>query len=77
MMKLVSLNSLDTQLLFGLYYVNLQAQMAKLLGKTHKSKMLGADTHSVSLTFDESFYTTSSTPFAGKHALFFLLRLQL
>ena len=26
--------------------------MAKILGKTHKPKILGADTHSVSLTFN-------------------------
>ena len=48
-MQLVALNSLDNQLLFGIYYVNLQPLIAKILGKTHNPKVLGADTHSVSL----------------------------
>ena len=48
-MQWISLNSLDTQLSFGIYYVNFQAKIAKILGKTHNPKVLGADTQSVSL----------------------------
>ena len=33
--------------------------MAKLLGKTHKSKVLGADTHSVSLRIDNGGRTVN------------------
>ena len=54
------MNSLDTQLSFGIYYVNFQALMAKILGKTHKPKVIGADTHSVSLISYESHLVANS-----------------
>ena len=33
--------------------------MAKILGKTHKSKVIGADTHSVSLIVVEHWLSTN------------------